>query len=196
MQVDGTASSNDFSTKILLDKWRAGDGAARDELFLRLYSELRKISTSLLRREGGVSLSTGDLVNEAVLRLIDLERIDWQDKAHFLALSARTMRRVLIDHARRKNSDKRSHKKVTLITDIIGGGPDSIDIHHLESALVRLQIIDETRAQIVEMRYYGGLSLDEIAEVTGMSTSSVKRSWRVSRSWLLNALEEERAGRI
>lgn len=193
MRVDQAKNSNNCSAKALLDKWRSGDEAARDELFSQLYSELRRISASLLNREGGASLSTGDLVNEAVLRLIDLERIEWQDKAHFLALSARMMRRVLIDHARKKNSDKRSHQKVTLVTHMAGGGPESVDIHHLESALVRLQAIDETRAKIVEMRYYGGLTLDEIAGVTGMSASNVKRSWRASRSWLLNALEEEKA---
>lgn len=175
----------------MLDAWRAGDVQARDQLFERLYTELRRISASLLRREGGVSLSTGDLVSEAVLRLMNLEQIDWKDKAHFLALSARTMRRVLIDHARKKNTDKRAHQNVTLTTRVMGGGQESINIHRLESALIRLQVIDKERARIVEMRYFGGLTLDEIAEVMGSSPSTVKRSWRGARAWILSAMEED-----
>ncbi len=181
--------NNEITAKSLLDAWREGDVTARDQLFDHLYIELRKISASLLRREGGASLTTGDLVNEAVMRLIQLERINWQDKAHFLALSARMMRRILIDHSRKKNTDKRRHQKVTLVTNIPGCAPETYDIHQLEDALTRLQEIDKNRARIVEMRYFGGLSLKEVAEVMGTSTSSVKRSWRVSRAWLLNALE-------
>ncbi len=177
--------------KELLDAWRGGDTGARDQLFERLYTELRKISASLLRREGGISLTTGDLVNEAVIRLIGLQQIDWQDKVHFLSLSSRTMRRVLIDHARKKGTDKRQHQKVTLVTHLIGGSQESVDIHNLENALMRLQVIDQDRARIIEMRYYGGLSLEEIAEVMGVSPSTIKRSWRVSKAWLLNALQEE-----
>jgi RNA polymerase sigma factor (TIGR02999 family) len=182
-------TNNDITAKSLLDAWREGDIAARDQLFDRLYTELRKISTSLLRREGGISLTTGDLVNEAVMRLIKLEKINWQDKAHFLALSARMMRRILIDHSRKKNTDKRHHQKVTLVTNIPGQANEVYDMYQLEDALTRLQDIDENRAKIVEMRYFGGLSLEEVAEVMGISTSSVKRSWRASRAWLLNALE-------
>ena len=176
--------------KALLKAWRLGDMNARDQLFNRLYVELRKISATLLRGEGDISLTTGDLVNEAVIRVIKSEHIDFNDKSHFLALSARTMRRVLIDHARKHASDKRQHQKVTLVTQLIGG-QETVDIHQLENALLRLKVIDEDRAKIVEMRYYGGLSLDEIAEVLGCSASTVKRDWRISRVWLLEAMEEQ-----
>jgi len=186
-----TASKN-FDAKALLDAWKSGDISARDQLIDRLYGELRQISGSLLNREGGISLTTGDLVNEAVIRLIGLKHIDWQDKAHFLAMSARTMRRVLIDHARKKEANRRKHQKVTLVTHLMGGGQESIDINNLEAALTRLQVIDEDRAKIVEMRYYGGLSLEEIAAVMDVSVSTVQRSWRISRAWLLKALEDER----
>lgn len=182
--------TQDAKAKSLLDEWRAGDLSARDQLFDMLYGELRKLSASLLHREGGISLTTGDLVNEAVIRLVNLNSIDWQDKAHFMALSSRMMRRVLIDHARSKNTDKRQHQKVTLITHIMGQ-PESVDIRNLENALLRLQAIDEDRARIVEMRYYGGMTLDDIAEVVGMSASSVKRNWRVSKAWLLSAMQNE-----
>jgi len=183
---------NDQSAKSLLDAWQQGDTAARDQIIEKLYVELRKISATLLRGEGDISLTTGDLVNEAVMRVIIAENIAFNDKAHFLALSARTMRRVLIDHARKRNSDKRHHQKVTLVTHLMGGR-ESVDIHRLENALVRLKVMNEDRAKIVEMRYYGGLSLEEIAAVMGCSASTVKREWRVSRVWLLEALEEQEA---
>lgn len=148
------------------------------------------MSAVLLRSEGRVALSTGDLVNEAVMRLIRLDQIDWQDKAHFMALSARMMRRVLIDHARRKNTDKRQHQKVTLITQIVGGKVETIELLNLEKALIRPQVINSERADIVEMRYFGGLSLEEIAEILQVSTSTVQRGWRASRAWLGTVISE------
>lgn len=151
-------------------------------------AELRQISAALLRAERNASLATSDLVNEAVLRLIRLDRIEWNDKAHFLALAARAMRRVLVDHARAKASDKRQHEKVTLVTQVHGGGPEKIDLDQLDKALIRLHAIDPERAEIVELRYFGGLSLEEVAEVTGTSDSTVKRNWRVARAWLADAM--------
>lgn len=180
----------DEDIKRLLKEWRDGSKIARDELFSRLYKELRLVSSALLRNEGRVSLSTGDLVNDAAARLIRLDNIDWQDKAHFMALSARMMRRVLVDHARKKDTDKRDHQKVTLVTHLMGGNSEAVNIQKLEHALLRLHAIDPVRADIVEMRYYGGLSLEEIGAVVGMSPSSIKRNWRASRAWLLSAMED------
>lgn len=183
---------DDQDAKALIEAWQAGDMDARDQLFERLYVELRKISANILRGEGQISLTTGDLVNEAVMRVINSQSLELNDKAHFLALSARTMRRVLIDHARKAGANKRHHKKVTLVTHLMGM-QDSIDIHHLENALLRLKVMNPQRARIVEMRYYGGLSVEEIARVIGCSPSTVKRDWRVSRVWLLETLEDLRA---
>lgn len=177
-------------TKELLTAWRGGDLDARNQLFDLLYTELRQISAALLRTESNSSLSTGDLVNEAVLRLMRLDQIEWTDKAHFLALSARAMRRSLIDHARKKQSDKRQHHKVTLITNLGGEGLKRVELDTLEKALIRLGILDEEKAEIVELRYFGGMTLDEISEVTGSSVSTVKRNWRVARAWLLDAMTE------
>jgi len=182
-------SSNAIDTKALLQAWRGGDTHARDELFERLYSELRQVSAALLRAESNNSLSTGDLVNEAAIRLMRLDQIDWADKSHFLALSARAMRRVLIDHARKKKSDKRHHHKVTLVTRLEGAAM-RIDMDVLEKALIRLAILDAEKAGIVELRYFGGMSLPEIAEVMNTSESTVKRQWRVARAWLLDAMKE------
>lgn len=174
----------------LLDAWRGGSSAARDHLFEKLYAELRLVSAALLRKEGRVSLSTGDLVNDAAVRLIGLEHIDWQNKAHFMALASRMMRRILVDHARKKNANKRHHQKVTFVTRLVGDQTESVNIQKLEHALVRLHAIDPVRAEIVEMRYYGGLSLEEIGVVVDMSPSTIKRNWRASRAWLLGALED------
>ena len=176
-------------SKALLLRWRNGDMAARDQLFDLLYSELRQVSAALLRAESNNSLSTGDLVNEASIRLIQLNQIDWADKSHFLALSARAMRRVLIDHARKKNTDKRHHQRVTLVTRFESGA-QRVDIDILEKSLIRLAAIDAEKANIVELRYFGGMTLEEIAEVAGTSESTVKRQWRVARAWLLDAMQE------
>jgi len=180
---------NAIDSNRLLAAWRSGDTDARDDLFNLLYRELRQVSAALLRAESNNSLSTGDLVNEATLRLIHLNQIDWVDKSHFLALAARAMRRILIDHARKKKSDKRHHHKVTLVTRL-EGVEQRLDIEVLEKALIRLSVIDEEKANIVELRYFGGLSLQEIAEVVSASESTVKRQWRVARAWLLDAMRE------
>lgn len=179
-------------TQLLLSDWRAGNVSARDQLFERLYTELRQVSAALLRAESNNSLSTGDLVNEAAIRLIRLDQIDWADRAHFLALAARAMRRTLIDHARRKKSDKRAHHKVTLVTRI-EGAPARMDLDILDKALIRLKALDENKAAIVELRYFGGLSLAEVGEVLGMSESTIKRQWQVARIWLIDAMNAENA---
>lgn len=187
-----TQTGESDEVRSLLTAWRAGDEVARDRLFTLLYSELRQVSAALLRSERNSSLSTGDLVNEAVMRLIRMDRIEWTDKTHFLALSARAMRRILIDNARRKSSDKRQHQKVTLVTRIAGAGADRIDFDILEKALIRLAAIDKGKADIVELRYFAGMSHQEIAEVTGTSEATVKRGWRAARAWLLDALNADK----
>ena len=174
-------------TQVLLRDWRGGNTEARDQLFDRLYLELRQVSAALLRAESNSSLSTGDLVNEAAIRLIQIDKIDWSDRAHFLALSARAMRRILIDHARRKKTDKRAHQKVTLLTRF-EGAPQRVDLDVLDKSLIRLKAIDADKANIVELRYFGGMSLAEIADVMGTSESTVKRQWQVARTWLMDAL--------
>jgi RNA polymerase sigma factor (TIGR02999 family) len=178
----------DAQVKLLLNDWQKGDNSARDSLFSILYKELRLISSALLRTERNTSLSTGDLVNEVVLKLVQLENIKWADKAHFIALSSKVMRQILVDNYRQKNADKRFHHKVTLVTGVQGNDICPIDLDSLEQALFRLSVIDETKADIVELRYFGGMSLRDIGHVLGKSESTVKRDWRVARAWLLDAL--------
>jgi RNA polymerase sigma factor (TIGR02999 family) len=170
----------------LLASWRAGDLSARDRLFVLFYPELRRAAAAMVRREPGLSLSTGDLIHEAVARLIGLNRIGWSDRAHFMALAARMMRRALLDHVRSRKRLKREHQKVELTTRI-ADAPNA-ELEELNEALDRLSAIDRQRAEIVEMRYFGGMDIADIAIVTGLSESTVKRRWNSARLWLLEAL--------
>jgi RNA polymerase sigma factor (TIGR02999 family) len=183
----------DDEIESLLQDWRSPDTfaskAASQALMTKLYAQLVKTASVILRNEHAVSLSSGDLVNEAAIRIIKLHDIDWQDKAHFLALSAKVMRQVLIDHCRKKMAARRKHEKVTLVTVCEPFEQCSLDIVLLEEALQELEVIDPDRVKIVEMRYFGGLTLQEISEVMGVSVSTIKRSWRASRVWLLNTIE-------
>lgn len=137
-------------------------------------------------------MSTGDLVQESVLRLIALDRIAWADRAHFMALSSTMMRRALLDHLRAKRRNKREHQKVELHTGIYGAADIGADIgvEALSDALDDLAKIDRERAEIVEMRYFGGMEIAEIAAVMGCSEATVKRRWAAARLWLLDALSE------
>jgi RNA polymerase sigma factor (TIGR02999 family) len=171
----------------LIARWRAGDKVARDDLITLLLPELRTIASAQMRRERDASFSSGDLVNDAILRLVRMGRIDIADRAHIMALASRLMRNILVDHAREKATDKRHHKKVVLNADI--DGEQRVDLIHLETALRRLGAIDMELAELVEMRYFGSMALGDIAVVTGQSEATLKRRWRGARAWLADALE-------
>lgn len=174
-------------TSVLLRQWRGGETAARDRLISRLYPELSEIAAARLRKERFSSLSTGDLINDTVLRLIQSERMAPNDRAHFVALASKMMRNILVDHARAKGTEKRRHVKVELTTHVDGG--QRLDLSRLESALIRLKTLDEPLTELVEMRYFGGMTTADIADVTGLSEATVKRRWQVARAWLIDALE-------
>jgi RNA polymerase sigma factor (TIGR02999 family) len=170
----------------LLLGWRAGDLPARDRLFEIFYPDLQQVAAGMLRYEQGVSISCSDLVHETVMRLIQLDRIDWQDKAHFLALSSLLMRRALIDQARLRRAGKRDHYRVELHSRI--EGDQHFDLESVESALRGLAEIEPAYVEIVEMRYYGGMTLADIATVQACSEITVKRRWRAARAWLVDRL--------
>lgn len=180
------SAQSDSETRVLLASWRAGDVVARDRLFDLFYPDLRRAAAAMVRRESGVSLSTRDLIHEAVARMVALDRIQWNDRAHFMALASRMMRRALLDHVRSKRRLKREHEKVELHTGI-GGEPD-MELEALNAALDRLAVIDRERADIVEMRYFGGMEISDIATVLDTSESTVKRRWTAARLWLLDAM--------
>ncbi len=158
-----------------------------------LYSELRVIAARHLANERHDELQPSALVNEAYLRLVDLNRIQWQNRAHFLAMSAKIMRDVLIDEARKRNAAKRDGGIQVTLSGISGTNSDpSTNALMLHELLEQLSGIDADRARLVELRFYGGLTIEETAEVMGTSPATVKRSWEVSRGWLYKEINKNK----
>jgi RNA polymerase sigma factor (TIGR02999 family) len=182
----------DGRVQALFRLWREGDLSARDQLFELLYPELRQAAAGLMRYEKGLSFSSGDLVHDTVMRLIRLHSLEVADKAHFLALASHMMRNVLIDHVRARRRDKRKHIKVELTSRIEGA--KSVDFDMIEDALRKLAVVDGGHAQIVEMRYYGNMSIGDVAVVLGCSEMTVKRRWRAARAWLIDQMGFEGGG--
>ncbi|MFC2954116.1 ECF-type sigma factor [Marinicaulis aureus] len=176
----------------LLAASRNGDEAARARLDEAVYGELSAIASHLLRREGrAISMATNDLVNEAAVRLLQSAEAPPAERAHFFALSSRIMRNVLIDAARRRAAEKRRKITVTLNTDHGAPQDNPMELVALETALMRLKAIDPDRAEVVVLRYYGGMTTEDIALALGKSESTVKRSWRAACAWLKEAMEND-----
>jgi RNA polymerase sigma factor (TIGR02999 family) len=179
---------------VLLQRSREGDKDALESVLPLLYRELRRIAAGQLARErAGHTLQPTALVHEAYLRLVDQEQRDWVDRGHFLALAATAMRRVLVHHAERRAAAKRGGdlRRVTLPAEL--AGEDLPDMIALDRALERLAAIDPRGAQVVELRFFGGLSNEEAAGVLGLSSRTVEREWRVTRAWLRRELDEARS---
>jgi RNA polymerase sigma-70 factor (ECF subfamily) len=176
----------------LLVNWTAGDEAALEQLTPIVHAELKRLAKRQMagERPGHVLQATA-LVNEAYLRLVNLEDIRWQDRAHFFAIAARVMRRILVDFARARDYQKRGGgaKHVTLgqAADVPAGQPT--DLMAIDRALEALALIDPRKSQVVELRFFGGLTLDETAEVLHISRDTVKRDWRFARLWLTRELQ-------
>lgn len=193
MNANGGDPHNLEATAVLFRAWRAGDLKAGDELFAAILGELETIASFLLKRESSVvSVATGDLVNDAIVRLMQSENLTVADRAHLLALSARVMRHALIDRIRRKSTDKRDARLVALTTGVAEDGAYSFDAAALEIALIRLARIMPERARLVEMRYFAGMSVEDIAVVLETSPASVKRAWAATRLWLKDAIVHDR----
>lgn len=184
-----TARPEDI-TELLL-AWRQGDDAARDALAPLVYQELRRLAR---RHMGGEqpdhTLQPTALVNEAWLRLIDVRRVQWQDRAHFFAVASRMMRRVLVDAARARRSRKRGGgaQDITLDSRVDLGIPQNVDVIALDDALAGLEQLDPRKCQVVELRFFGGLSGEETAEALGVSSATVARDWTFARTWLRREL--------
>jgi RNA polymerase sigma factor (TIGR02999 family) len=175
----------------LLLAWGRGDQAAFDELIPLVHDELRRIARHHMRGERGAhTLQASALVNEAYMRLLDLKRIQWQNRAHFFALAARVMRRILVDSARARKFHKRggSARKVSLDEALVVSNERSQDLVELDDALEALAMVDPRKGQVVEMRFFGGLSVEETAEALQVSTGTVMRDWRLAKVWLLREL--------
>jgi RNA polymerase sigma factor (TIGR02999 family) len=176
----------------LLEQWRAGDAEALDEIFPLVYQELRALAANRLRSErDGHSLQTTALVHEAYLRLVGKPRAQVRDRAHFFAIAAQAMRRVLLDHARRRGAGKRdSGEAARLAAGAAVTVPDQ-ELIALDRALVRLAELDPRQARVVELRFFGGLTAPEAAEALGISEATVHREWRVAKLWLRREMREE-----
>ncbi len=181
-------------TQLLLD-WRNGNEAAFNQLMPLVYDELRRVARRHLNQEGsGHSLQTSDLVNEAYLKLVNQQEVDWQNRAHFFAVSANIMRHLLVDHARARGRAKRGGDviRITLNEEItskaVAEHERKLDLLALDQALDRLAEFDQRKSRIVELRYFGGLSYEETAVVLGVSEITIKRDWLKARAWLFRAL--------
>jgi len=185
--------SSQSVTQLLLD-WRNGDQTALDRLMPLVYEELRRIAGHYMRNERqGHTLQTSALVNEAYLRLVDHENIAWQNRAHFFGLAAQAMRRILVDYARRRNYQKRggAARQVSLGEAAMVTDEDAAEMIALDDALEELTKIDERKCRVVELRYFGGLSVEETAEALGVSIQTVGRDWSTAKAWLLREMSKE-----
>jgi len=195
----------------LLAKWRGGNEAALGELTALIYQELRALAQRHLRRERpNHTIQRTALVHEAFVRLINQQSVDWQSRAHFFALASNLMRRILVDHARARLAEKRGGGAAVVSLDEIVSPPDAEDsatsgsvhgpepqhfdgetdddVAAIDAALTRLASLDERQARIVEMRYFGGLTIEETAQLLGISDATVKREWTLARAWLRREL--------
>ena len=181
------------TTQILVDLGN-GDRSAASRLMPLVYDELRGLAARYVQHERpDLTLQATDLVHEAYLRLIDQSRVDWQNRAHFFAVGAEMIRRILVDHARRHRAAKRGGgaAKVTLTDSIAVSDDPDIDLVALDQALEELAKLNERHGKVVELRFFGRLSIDESAHVLGISTHTVRSDWRMARAWLRKRLERQ-----
>jgi RNA polymerase sigma-70 factor (ECF subfamily) len=176
----------------LLNGWSGGDAAALEQLTPLVEAELRRVARAHLRKESpGHTLQPTALINEAYLRLIEWKNVAWQGRAHFFAVSSKLMRRILVNHSEARGAQKRGGAaiQVTLLDDVRAAEPRDIDIVALDIALNRLFLFDPKKSELVELRFFGGLSAEEAAEVMGMSLRTANREWSLARAWLFRELQ-------
>jgi RNA polymerase sigma factor (TIGR02999 family) len=178
----------------LLQAWREGDESALEQLMPMVYDELRRIAQWFMRNERkGHTLQTSALINEAYLRLVERDGVDWQGRAHFFGVAAQAMRRVLVDYARARNYQKRAGQARQVSLDEAANIAEerAAEIVALDDALESLAGVDPRKCRVVELRYFGGLSVEETAEVLGVSVATVTRDWSMAKLWLLREINGE-----
>ncbi|MDX2115169.1 MAG: ECF-type sigma factor [Planctomycetota bacterium] len=181
----------------LLNRAAGADSAAAQEIFASVYDELRRLAAELMRAErADHTLQPTALVHEAFMRMMGGAEVGWKNRAHFFACAARAMRRMLVDHARARSAAKRGGGwgMVTLDSTVAPGGASALDVVALNDALEELESRDARAARVVEMRFFGGLTIDEVSQVLGVATSTVDDDWAFSRAWLARRLDGGRAG--
>ncbi|MFN8573038.1 MAG: sigma-70 family RNA polymerase sigma factor [Gemmatimonadaceae bacterium] len=180
------------SATALLRAWGAGDRDALDQMLPLVYEELHRLARGYLGRERpDHTLQPTALVHEAYLRLINQREVDWRNRAQFLGLAASMMRRILVNHARDRSAAKRPDVRDRVSLSLVEAGSDApdVDIIALEDALARLAELDARKARVVELRFFGGLTMNEVAEVLEVSLATVEREWSFARAWLYDAIE-------
>lgn len=188
------ADASRLETTRCLNRLSAGDPRAAEELLPLVYDELRALAAAHFRREqAGHTLQPTALVHEVYLKLVDQTKAQWKDRAHFFAVAAEAIRRVLIDHARKRRALKRQlpGQRVTIQADLDAAGADGVDLVALDDTLKRLAELNERQSRVVELRFFGGLSVEETAAVLGVSENTVKGDWRLARAWLERELSAE-----
>lgn len=182
----GRTSPDRGEVTALLKDWSGGDQRALERLLPLVYDELRKLAAGYMRKErADHTLQPTALVHEAYLRLIDQQRVDWNNRAHFFGIAAQMMRRVLVDHARRRQAGKRDAATWLLsFSEEVAKADRDPELLDFDRALERLAALDPRQAKIVELRFFGGLTVEETAEVAGISAATVKREWHTARAWL------------
>jgi RNA polymerase sigma factor (TIGR02999 family) len=181
---------------ICLRQWREGDPVAKDRLFELVYEHLRQIAHQALRRErDDHTLATTDLVHEAYIRLVDHPGVEWQDSSHFFAVASRAMRRILVDYARKRGAAKRGSapRRVPLMEETLSLDEQADTLLALDEALTRLHSIDERLAQVVEHRFFGGLTEEQTAQILSVTARTVRRDWVKARGWLYRELSTAEA---
>lgn len=188
-------SSADSDVTRLLRAWSEGNEEALDRLAPLVYRELHRIAGRMMSGERlNHTLQTTALVNEAYLRLVDAQQVNWQDRAHFFALSARVMRRILVDYARSRKSQKRGAGQfcIELEEGLTAGSSPEANLLELDDALNRLAALDQRKSQVVELRFFGGLNLEETAEALKVSAKTVQRDWDLARAWLYREMSGDK----
>lgn len=185
--------SSDNHLTELLHKWNSGDLSAQDDVMQAIYQEMRKRARIYLRKERqGHTLQTTALVHEVYLRIIKQNRVQWQNRNHFFGIAAQMMRRILLDYARKRDAEKRGGQEIRIALEDATNIPDRKDTNliALDEALTRLAELDPRQSQIVELRYFGGLSVEDTAEVLNISVATLMREWRLAKMWLYNEINK------
>lgn len=180
-------TSGQKNISLILKDWSSGNQAAVDQLMPAIYDELKKIAAQYLRKErSDHTLQPTELAHEAYLKLIDISNVNWQDRAHFFAVSAQVIRHILVDHARAKATDKRGGAAERIVLDeaISFSNEQDTDLLALDEALKELATFDEQQSKIVELRFFGGLTIEETASVLRLSPATIKREWTLAKAWL------------
>jgi len=188
------AVRNPQDITVFLKEWSSGNREAADDLIQIVYKEMRKLAASYLKNQrSDHTLQPTALVHEAYMKLVDISDVSWQDRAHFFAVAAQTMRHILVDHARALAADKRggAMQRVDLEESISFPGAKGVDVVELDEALRQLAVQDEKQSRIVELRFFGGMTVEETAHVMSISPATVKREWATARAWLFRRIKNQ-----